>query len=65
MYGLLSPQLARTIQDERLRAARERSTRHPARGAAATHEATRARVLASLLLARRGDPSTHRRWAEQ
>jgi hypothetical protein len=66
LHGHLSYHLARAVQADRLREARARAPRRGAAeedDAAATHERTRARVFASLLLSRRSDPGTHRRWA--
>jgi hypothetical protein len=68
LHGDLTYQLARAIQADRLREARQRAPRRPASPAGddpAAHERTSARVLASLLLSRRNDPGTHRRWAEE
>jgi hypothetical protein len=68
LYGDLSHHMAGAVEAERLREARERAPRRatPAAGdGAPAHERTRARVLASLLLARRSDSPTRRRWAEE
>jgi hypothetical protein len=68
MYGDLSHHLARATQDERDRANRHRRLRRSVEQTPeqeAAHRRTRALVRASLLLSRRADPASHRRWAEE
>lgn len=60
----LNTYLARELADDSVRDARRRRTVHAAvTGAQVDHAAQRRLVQASLLLSRRQDLPTHRRWA--